>query len=112
MLAGIFLVLVGMSLVQELRRRYLLEQQIRALRADIETSERRVQELTEFKRYIATDAYVERVAREKLNYQKTGERVVVLPETPPRLFMPEPAPSSPPVSSPARAWLNLLFGPG
>lgn len=110
-LAGVFLVFVGVSLVQELRRRYLLEQQIRALKADIEMREQHVQELTELKKYVSTDAYIERVAREKLNYQKSGERVVVLPETSRGQPTPAPSDAAPPTPSPARAWLKLLFGP-
>lgn len=109
--AGAFLVFIGASLVQELRRRYLLEQHIQALRMTITTREQRIAELARLKEYLATDAYVERAAREKLNYQKPGERVVIVPQG--ASPSPEPASVSSPSSgpSPARAWLALLFGP-
>lgn len=109
--AGAFLVLFGVSLVQELRRRYLLDRHIQALRAEIEARERNSAELRRLKEYFGTDAYVERVARDKLNYQAPGEHVVVVPEARRPAEAP-PASSLEPVRvSPARAWLELLFGP-
>lgn len=111
LLAGAFLVLIGVSMAQEFRRRYVLQQHIHALRADIAARESRIQELQRLREYVATDAYVERVAREKFNYQKLGERVVVVPQAP----SPSPAPLLPsgedPGLSPARAWFLHLFGP-
>lgn len=109
--AGMFLVLVGVSLVQELRRRYLLEQHIQALRATITGREQRVAELKRLKEYLATDAYVERAAREKLNYQKPGEQVVIVPHGATPSPLPSPVPRTIAGPSPARAWLRLLFGP-
>lgn len=110
--AGAFLVLVGASLVQELRRRYLLEQHIQALRSTIDTREQRIAELKRLKEYLATDAYVERAAREKLSYQKPGEHVVIIPQaaSPPPSPLPVTA-QAPPGPSPAHAWLRLIFGP-
>lgn len=112
LLAGAFLVLIGVSMAQEFRRRYVLQQHIQALRADIAARESRIQELQRLREYVATDAYVERVAREKFNYQKPGERVVVVPQAP----SPSPAAllqsgEEPGVASPARAWFLHLFGP-
>lgn len=111
LLAGAFLVLVGVSMAQEFRRRYALQQHIGALRADIAGRESRIADLQRLKGYLATDEYVERVAREKLNYQKPGERVVVVPSPP----TPSPTPVLPSrgerTLSPARAWFLRLFGP-
>lgn len=109
--AGTFLVLVGVSLVQELRRRYLLEQHIHELRATITGREQRVAELKRLKEYLGTDAYVERAAREKLNYQKPGEQVVIVPEGATPSPLPVPAPRTTVGPSPARDWFRLLFGP-
>lgn len=109
--AGAFLVLIGVSMTQEIRRRYVLQRHIQTLRADIATRESRIQELRRLREYVATDAYVERVAREKFNYQKPGERVVIVPDA--RGPSPAPIPSSEedPSLSPARAWFLHLFGP-
>ena len=103
--------LIGVSMTKEFRRRYVLQQHIYTLRADIAARESRIQELQRLREYVATDAYVERVAREKLNYQKPGERVVVVPQAPspsPAALLPNREESK---SSPARAWFLLLFGP-
>jgi hypothetical protein len=98
-------------MAQEFRRRYVLQQHIHALRLDIAARESRIQELQRLREYVATDAYVERVAREKFNYQKPGERVVVVPQAPrpsPAALLPNTEERS---SSPARAWFFHLFGP-
>lgn len=112
LLAGALIVLIGVSLAQELRRRYLLEQHVRRLRADIEAREARVAELLQLREYLSTDAYVERTAREKLNYVTPGERVVVVPE----LGSPPPSPESAsvpaavPAAPPWRQWVDHLSG--
>ncbi len=112
LLAGAFLVLVSVSLVQEFRRRAVLQQHMQKLRTNIEAREQRIGELKSLQEYLATDAYVERAAREKLNYRKTGEAVVVVPT----ISSPRPAPSltvpQTAESRPWREWLVLLFGPG
>lgn len=113
LLAGAFLVLIGVSLAKEVRRRVLLETHIRQLRADIEARERRIHELRSLLEYLGTDAYVERVARETLSYQKPGEQVVVVPTeaTPTPTATTALVPSRPPDPSPARGWFALLFRP-
>lgn len=112
LLAGAFLLLLGVSLAQEVRRRAVLQYHVETLRADIETREKRIAELRGLQEYLATDAYVERAAREKLNYRKPGEIVVVVPT----INSPSPAPSlTVPQAAdapPWRGWLALLFGPG
>lgn len=110
--AGAFLVVVGVSMVQEIRRRYVLEQHIRTLRADVAARENRIAELRRLREYLATDDYVERVAREKLNYRRPGERVVVIPAVPSPSPSPSPQPDEPTsVPPPPRAWFRHLFGP-
>lgn len=109
LVAGAFLVLIGVSMAQEFRRRLVLQQHIRTLRADIGARESRIRDLQHLREYLNSDAYVERVAREQLNYQRPGERVVVVPNPP----SPSPTPVARAKSewtiSPARAWLLLLF---
>lgn len=111
-MAGAFLVLIGVSLAQEFRRRYLLEQQVRALRSDIEARGRKIADLKHIREYLSTDAYVERAAREKLNYRKPGEQVVIVPSaaSPTPKTRPEPERQRASSPSPARAWFALLFG--
>ena len=42
--------------------------------------EKNIVELENLNTYFNTDAYQERLAREKLNYQLPGEKVVLIPE--------------------------------
>lgn len=109
--AGAFLVVVGVSMVQEIRRRYVLEQHIKTLRTDVAARESRIGELRRLREYLATDDYVERVAREKLNYRRLGERVVVIPAVPSPSPSPSPQPDEPTSVPPPRAWFRHLFGP-
>lgn len=111
LLAGAFLVLVGVSLAQEFRRRILLDQHVRTLRANIEAHERRIADLRRLREYLETDAYIERAAREKFNYRKPGEEVVVVPSPPSPTPTPAPRPREGGALSPARAWFDLYFGP-
>lgn len=80
-LAGIVVVFVGISFAQEVRRRIALQEHIQKLREEIHEREQRVADLRRLAEYLRTDAYQERAAREKLNYQRPGERVVVVPES-------------------------------
>lgn len=111
LLTGAFLVLIGVSLVQEFRRQVLLDQHVRALRSEIESRERRIADLRRLREYLETDAFVERAAREKLNYQKPGEHVVIVPSAPSPSPTPPPPPERDRGPSPARAWFVLFFGP-
>lgn len=111
LVAGAFLVLVGVSLAQEFRRQVLLEQHVRSLRREIEERESRLEKLRRGLAYLSTDAYAERAAREKLNYQKPGEKVIVVPEVsaprPELTVTPTPVPTLPPW----KLWVRHIFGP-
>lgn len=113
-IAGVVAVFVSVSFVQEVRRRVLLEQHIRNLHQEIQARERRIADLKKLSEYLRTDAYLERAAREKLNYQRPGERVVVVPEAD------RPGRDAAAASrgagaqdrhSPARQWWRLFFPP-
>lgn len=110
LIAGAFLVLIGVSLAQEFRRQILLEQHVRALRTDIEARERRIADLRRLREYLETDAYIERAAREKLNYRKPGEEVVIVPSPPSPTPTPLPRARGADGPRPARAWFDLYFG--
>lgn len=111
LVAGALLILVGVSLTLEFRRQVLFEQHVRSLRREIEERESRLEKLRRGLAYLSTDAYAERAAREKLNYQKPGERVIVVPEAP--TPTPDSALSPKPVLplQPWKAWVKHLFGP-
>jgi len=79
-IAGIFVLLMGVSFGQELRRRIVLQQHVSELKRDIKDHEQKIADLKKLIEYLKTDSYIERAAHEKLGYQKVGEQVVVVPD--------------------------------
>ena len=77
--AAVTLILL-VSLAEEMNRRLSVQHQIAALEQDAQRMERRVIELQHLNNYFGTDAYQERLAREKLNFSAPGEKVVLIPD--------------------------------
>lgn len=73
-------ILLLVSLVQEMNRRWQVQREVQALSAEVKTAERKVIELEQLNQYFSTDAFQERLARENLNYSAPGEAVVLIPE--------------------------------
>lgn len=78
--AGVAAVILIVSLVQEMNRRWQVQREVAALEAEVKAAERKTIELTHLNQYFRTDAFQERVARENLNYSAPGEQVVLVPE--------------------------------
>lgn len=78
--AGIVMLILVVSLVQEMNRRYQVQREVQALQAEVKTAERKTVELEHLNQYFRTDAFQERLARENLNYSAPGEKVVLVPE--------------------------------
>jgi len=109
---GIIAVVVGISFAQEIQRRVALQRHVHQLQEEIQRREQRVATLQQFTEYLKTDAYQERAAREKLNYQRPGESVVVIPESG-RVLEAEQARvenQRPAFVSVPRQWWDHLFG--
>lgn len=77
---GIVAAVVLLSLVQEMNRRIQVQREVRALEQEVDTMERTITQLENLNQYFRTDDYQERLAREKLNYQAPGEKVVLIPD--------------------------------
>lgn len=73
-------VFVLLSLVQEMNRRIQIQREVRQLEAQAEEMQRTITSLENLNQYFRTDDYQERLAREKLNYQAPGEKVVLIPD--------------------------------
>lgn len=73
------LILISVALGKVIYRRYLIEQEIGAIREEIEKAEGKNKELSDLISYFSTDAFREKMARQKLNLQRPGETVVALP---------------------------------
>lgn len=106
--AGISL-LILFSLGQEMNRRWQIQRQVQQLDSELKKAQHQVAGLANLNQYFRTDDYQERLAREKLNYQAPGEKVVLLPEQPPADVA---AVSSEPEEVPpsiAMRWWKLFF---
>jgi len=80
---SIMIVLVLYSLIGIIYKNHKINQQIETLKQDIAQLKENNAEQQSKILYYATDAYVEKTLREKLGYQKEGERVYALPRKDP-----------------------------
>lgn len=74
---GLFLLI---SLAQEMNRRLQVQREVRQLEQEVQEMQKTVTHLENLNQYFRTDAYQERLAREKLNYKAEGEQVILIPE--------------------------------
>lgn len=65
---------------REVKRQYRLAVEINALEEEIENFESKNKEISDLIAYFQTEGFQEKELRRKLNLQKPGEHVVVLPE--------------------------------
>lgn len=77
---GIMLIFLLVSLAQEMNRRLQVQREVQKLQREVQTMQRTIIGLENLNQYFRTDAYQERLAREKLNYQAPGEKVVLIPD--------------------------------
>ncbi len=68
------------SLAQEMNRRLQVQHEVQKLQREVQDMQRTVISLENLNQYFRTDDYQERLAREKLNYQAPGEKVVLIPD--------------------------------
>jgi cell division protein FtsB len=90
-----------------------IKQQAQALQDKLERVQTEHHELELRKAYVQTDAYVEKVAREDLNYGRFGDSVVMVKHVPGVASPPTPQPAEQVDSRDGpqwQAWYDLLFG--
>jgi cell division protein FtsB len=78
--AGVIVLFIMISLVQEMNRRLQVQREVAQLEGEARKLEKTIVEMENLNQYFRTDAFQERIAREKLNYRAEGEEVVLLPE--------------------------------
>lgn len=77
---GAMFAVVAFGVVREAIRQYQLNQDIGKLEQEIASLESRNQDLNQLIRYLHTDSYKERRARESLGLARPDENVVVVPD--------------------------------
>lgn len=78
----VFVIFIAMGLVRELVNRYMVNQEIEKVQAEINTLERKNKELGGLVDYLNTDAFKEIQARQNLGMQKDGETAVSIESLP------------------------------
>ncbi len=68
------------SLAQEMNRRIAIQREVSQFEQETQAMQKKVVELENLNQYFRTDAYQDRLAREKLNYRGEGEKVVLVPD--------------------------------
>lgn len=108
--AAVMLVFILVSLAQELNRRWQYQREVAQLRQAVQQAEQQLTELANLNNYFKTEAYQERLAREKLNYQAPGEKVILIPQAEDSV---QPVSGRQPAAAPsiARRWWDAFFGP-
>lgn len=109
---------ISIFLIVDLGRRaaanYRIQREADRLSAEVEVAHQRQARLLARRTYVASDLYVEEVARQELKWAKPGETVIVVLPTP-EAAIPhqQPAPLAEPeplIDTPAQAWWQLFFG--
>lgn len=112
---------VSIFLVVDFGRRaaanYRVQREAERLSQELALARQQQAELLAHRSYVASDLYIEKLARSELKWASPGETViVVMPtaetvamETTPQV-MPEEV-ASPIIKTPAEAWWHLFFGP-
>ncbi len=77
LLAFIWLSLI---LVKITYRKYELDKQVSDLKAEVEKIDKSTQEFSQLLEYFKSQGFLEKEAKEKLNLQKEGENVMMVPE--------------------------------
>ena len=76
----LLLVFIGMAIVKEKKSQKIVKENINSLESEITELDGKSLELTQMIKYLRSDEYVEREAREKLGMQKQGEKLVIVAE--------------------------------
>ncbi len=97
---------------------YRIQREAERLSLEVDLARAEQEELLAQRSYVASDLYIEDVARRELKWAREGETVVVVMATPEALPQPVPAeapettviPHNPAPQTPAEAWWQLFFG--
>lgn len=114
MIGSVFVIItlsLFVSLAQEMNRRIQVQREVRKLEQQVADMQQSVIELENLNQYFRTDAYQERLAREKLNYRAPGEQVVLIPTNDTTTNTPSAADQAQTPPSPLEQWWRAFFVP-
>lgn len=94
---------------------YRVQREADRLSQEVELARQHQADLLARRSYVASDLYVEEVARQELKWASPGETVLVIMPTPEAVTSiaaeATAATTHPIVQTPIQAWLHLFFGP-
>jgi len=103
--AGVVVLFILFSLAQEMNRRIQIQREVARLDQEVRGLDKEIAEMENLNEYFRSNAFQERVAREKMNYRAPGEEVVLIPEVlGEQVAVEENIVDSEPVSIPERWW--------
>lgn len=107
---GIIVLFILFSLAQEMNRRLQIQREIVQLEQEAREVEKSLIAMENLNQYFRTDAFQERMAREKLNYRAEGEKVVLITEDYQAAAVETQAVDERVDSSIPRRWWQIFFG--
>jgi len=107
---GIIILFILFSLAQEMNRRLQVQREIVGLEQEAREVEKSLIAMENLNQYFRTDAFQERMAREKLNYRAEGEKVVLITEDYQAAAVETQAVLERVDSSIPRRWWQIFFG--
>lgn len=78
--AGVVVLFILVSLAQEMNRRIQIQREVARLDQEVRSLDKKIAEMENLNQYFRSNAFQERMAREKMNYRAPGEEVVLMPE--------------------------------
>lgn len=109
------ILLLAVAVGQEISRRKSIQQEVSRLDQQIAEMQQRNVQLAQVLKDMTTDNYAEKEARKKLDMQRQGEKVVIVPksEGSNEFLIKRPSDAAMDeivIESPAHRWLTYLFG--
>ncbi len=97
------IIVTGIASFKALERNWLVERERKTMEEDLKNLQERKGELTDESKDLSSGQGIEREARDKLNYRKPGEEVVIIKEN-----KPSEKNISPQTTSRERLWSRIL----
>ena len=108
---AILIIVIGIGITKEIVRRVSLRREITTLEGQITQLQAQNKSLGDYVASINTSSYQEREARKRLNLQKPGETLLILPEQDTTSDSVVTTSSSSTVTSNPQRWWTYLFRP-
>ncbi len=111
LLEGVLIIIIGIGITKEIVRRVSLRNEINTLQKQITSLQAQNKSLGDYVASINTDSFQEREARKRLNLQKPGETLLIVPQDTTHATDVTVATSSSTSTSNPQRWWTYFFRP-